>query len=143
MDCLERQCWRWHCTKCWIMPWEYLSGALITEGNCERVTDCSNHFTGWRCIKSCLYLKYIFFFFLKDLAKERSYTYLGKKNIYDFLVFIHFFFGNILFWKTGYFLCNLGFTFLSNKRNESTGQPTVTQSTNLHCPHSQNFLLSF
>ena len=94
-DCLERQCWWWHCTKCWIMPWEYLSGALITEGNCKRVTDCSNHFTGWRCIKSCLYLKYIFFFFFKDLVKREELhlpgqeEYLWLPRFHSFLLWKH------------------------------------------------------
>lgn len=54
--------------------------------------------------------------------KLKSLAYLGKEDIYNFLIFIHFFFGNVLFRKTGYLLCNLGFTLLSKQTNELTVQ---------------------
>lgn len=34
---------------------------------------------------------------INDFRNEKSLAYLGKQDIYNFLVFIHFFFGNVLF----------------------------------------------
>lgn len=47
------------------------------------------------------------------LLLSQDLILLGKEDIYDLLIFVHFFFGNILFRKAGYLLGNLGLTFLS------------------------------
>lgn len=47
------------------------------------------------------------------LLLSQDLILLGREDIYDLLIFVHFFFGNILVRKAGYLLGNLGLTLLS------------------------------
>lgn len=64
-------------------------------------------------------------------SEIKSFAYLGKEDVYNFLIFVHFFFGNILLRKTGYLLCDLGFTLLSKTTNGELFSPCAKQSTNV------------
>lgn len=53
---------------------------------------------------------------IKNKNTLNNRYYLSQQNIYNFFVFIHFFFGNILLWKTSNFSRNFCFTFLYWKK---------------------------